>query len=201
MADIPHQGQKRRVANTLTIAVKAPSETNELQARLSIDGKDWLGPGVAGLDPVMLEAELLGKGVGSLIVGRCWCGIIGCNDVKVEVTRNKAYVHWSGSDATSLVFIAAQYDAEIARFAQDKSWETLERKAIREIEHLFRGTSIRRGFEFQWASMSRQEGMVHLLFRKGDRHKTLKFRWDGASLADAINQAKLFRAERFSHCD
>jgi len=187
------------VADTLTIAVKAPSETNELQARPLIDGKDWLGPEVAGLDPVMLEAELLGKGVGSLIVGRCWCGMIGCNDVRVEVTRNKSYVHWSGSDATGHVFVAAQYDSELARFAQDKSWETLERTVAREVEQLFRGTRIRRGFEFQWASTSRQE--VQLLFRKGDRHKMLKFRWDGASVADALNQAKLFRAERFSHCD
>ncbi|HEX8381579.1 MAG TPA: hypothetical protein VF619_13640 [Allosphingosinicella sp.] len=187
------------MADTLTIAVKPPSETNEVQARLLINGKDWLGRGVAGLDPAMLEAELLGKGVGSLIVGRCWCGTIGCNDVKVEVTRNKAYVHWSGSGATGLVFIAAPYDRELTRFAQDKSWEPLDRIVAREIERLFRGTGIKRGFQFQRAWTSRQE--VHLVFGKGDRHKSLKFRWDGASLADALNQARLFRAERLPHCD
>ena len=187
------------MANTLTIAVKPPSGTNELQARPLIDGKDWLGPEVAGLDPAMLEAELLGKSVGSLIVGRCWCGMIGCNDVKVEVARNKAYVHWSRSNGTGLVFIAARYDAELARFAQDKSWEPLERIVSREIEDLFRGTNIRRGFEFHSASTSSRE--VHLVFRKGERHKTLKFRWDGASLSNAVSQARLFREERLSHCD
>ncbi|HEX8480966.1 MAG TPA: hypothetical protein VF650_03595 [Allosphingosinicella sp.] len=187
------------MASTLTIAVKPASETNALQARLLIDGKDWLGPGVAGLDPEMLEAELLGKGAGPLLVGRCWCGTIGCNDVRVEVTRNKAYVHWSGSNAAGLVFIAARYDLELARFARDKSWEPLERMVAREIEHLFRGTGIRRGFEFQRAWTSRQE--VNLVFGKGDRHKTLRFRWDGTSLADAVNRARLFRAERLPHCD
>ena len=187
------------MAKKLTIIIKPASETNQLQARLLIDGKDWLGPEVAGLDPEVLEAELLGGGAGSLIVGRCWCGMMGCNDVEVEVIRNKAYVHWSGRDAAGLVFIASEYDAEIARFAQDKSWEPLERIIAREIETLFRGTNIRRGFEFRSAWTSRQE--VHLSFREGDRQKILKFRWDGTSLADALNQARLFRAERFSHCD
>ncbi|HEU0134907.1 MAG TPA: hypothetical protein VFR28_08790 [Allosphingosinicella sp.] len=187
------------MANILQIAVDPPSETIELQARLLIDGKDWLGPEVAGLDPDMLEAELLGKGIGRLLVGRCWCGIVGHNDVHVEVTRNRAYVHWSGAGGTILGFVTARYDAELARFARDKSWEPLERIVARQVDQLFRGTGIRRGFEFDSAWADRQE--VHLLFRKSHHHKSLKFRWDGASLADAINQARLFRAERFSHCE
>lgn len=186
------------MASTLTIAVKPPSETNELQAIPLIDGEAWLGPDFAGLDPEMLEAELLGKSVGALIIGRCWCGMMGCNDLEIEVIRNKAYVHWRGPDSAGLVFVAARYDAELARFARDKSWEPLERIVAREVEQLFRGTGIRRGFEFESAWADRQE--VHLLFRKGRHHKSLKFPWDGASLASALNQARLFRAERLSHC-
>lgn len=109
--------------NTLKIAVLARSETNEDQARLLIDGKDWLGPEIAGLDPPMLTAELLGKGVGTLLVGRCWCGYIGCNDVTVEVARPARSVRWWGPGGTVLRFTPAQYDAEVARFAQDLSWE------------------------------------------------------------------------------
>jgi hypothetical protein len=186
------------VANTLTIAVEASPED---QARLLIDGKDWLGPEVLGLDPAMLTIELLGKGVGNLIVGRCWSVIPGCHDLRVEVTRTESSVHWSGSDATSLSFDAAHYDAEVTRFAQDTSWETVERSAEREIEHLFRGTTIRGGFEFEWASTRERAGLVRLSFRKGHRQRFLKFRWDGASVANAVNRARVFRAERFSHCD
>ncbi|HEX6376888.1 MAG TPA: hypothetical protein VFZ91_14345 [Allosphingosinicella sp.] len=185
------------MASTLTIAVEAIPEH---QARLFIDGKDWLGPEVAGLDPPMLTAELLGKGVGTLLVGRCWCGIVGCNDLKVEVTRRESSVLWSGFGATRLRFDSAQYDAEVARFAQDRSWETVERAARREIEHIFRGTVIRGGFEFEWASTRERAGLVRLSFRKGRRQRFLKFRWDGASVEDAVNRARLFRAERFSHC-
>lgn len=182
----------------LTIAVE-PSP--EHQARILIDGKDWLGPEVLGLDPEMLKTELLGKGVGTLIVGRCWSGIVGCHDLKVEVTRTERSVQWSGSGAIFLRFNPAEYDAEVTRFAQDTSWETVERTVEREIKPLFRGTTIRGGFEFEWASARERAGLVRLSFRRGHRQRFLKFHWDGASVADAINHAKVFRAERFSHCD
>ena len=166
-----------------------------------VDGKDWLGPDVLGLDPEMLKTELVGEGVGTLIVGRCWSGIVGCHDVKVEVTRTERSVQWSGPGETLLRFNPAQYDAEVARFAQDTSWETVERTVEREIEPLFRGTTIKGGFEFEWVSARGRAGVVRLSFRKGYRQRFLNFRWEGTSVADAINRAKVFRKERFSHCD
>ena len=181
--------------------MEASTETNDHQARLLIDGKDWLGPEFSGLDPPMLKAELLDKGVGSLIVGRCWCGLVGCRDANVEVTRTERSVQWSGPGAALLRFNPAQYDAEVIRFAEDTSWETVGRTVEREVEHIFRGTTIKGGLAFEWASTRLQEGVVHLSFSKGRRQKLLKIRWDGASVADALNRARLFRAERFSHCD
>jgi hypothetical protein len=194
------------MANVLTITVKPESETNEDQARLSVDGKDWLGPEVAGLDPPMLATELLDKGVGTLLVGLCWCGFIGCRDVEVEVVRTAYMVRWTRPGFTVLRFNPAQYDSEVARFAEDRSWESVERAAAREIGDIFRGTRIKGGFEFSGVSTRTGKGFVHLSFRKGrghrgDSYKVLKFRWDGASVADAIQRAKVFRAERFSHCD
>ena len=185
----------------LTIAVEPSTEINDHQARLLIDGKDWLGPEFSGLDPPMLKTELLGKRVGSVMIGRCWCGLLGCHDVEVEVTRTGRSVEWSGPGAALLRFNPRQYDEEVARFAEDTSWETVGRTVEREVEHIFRGTTIRGGLAFEWASTRLQERLVHLRFSKGWRHKLLKFSWDGASAADAINRAKLFRAERFSHCD
>lgn len=186
---------------SFTIAVEPSIETNDHQARLLVDGRDWLGPEFAGLDPPMLEAELLGKGVGALVLGRCRCGVPGCNDLKVEVKRTERSVEWWAPGAALLRFNPAKYDAEVARFARDKAWETPGRTVEREVDRLFRGTTIRGGLEFQWASTRIQEGFVRLSFGKGQRQKFLKFRWDGARVADALNEAKLFRAERFSHCD
>ena len=195
---MPDQRQKMRVHRNLTITVE-PSP--EHQARLLIDGKDWLGPTVLGLDPEMLKTELLEKGVGTLIVGRCWSGIVGCHDLKVEVTRTERSVQWSRSGALLLRFNPAQYDAEVSRFAQDTSWETVERTVEREIKPLFRGTTIRGGFEFEWVSARDGRGLVRLAFRKGHRQRFLKFHLDGASVADAVERAKLFRADRFPHCN
>jgi hypothetical protein len=164
-----------------------------------IDGKDWLGPEFLGLDPPMLRTELIDKGVGLLIVGRCWCGSIGCDDVTVEVTRSECSVHWLHGSVTSLSFDAVHYDEELTRFNQDTSWETVKRAAEREINQLYRGTTIKRGFSFDWASTRISEGQVHLSYSKGTRQRLLKFSWDGVSLEDAIAKAKAFRASRLPH--
>lgn len=184
------------MTNTLTIAVEAAIETNDHQARLLIDGKDWLGQEFLGLDPPMLKTELLAEDVRNLTVGRCRCGAVGCSDLNVEIKRTEGSVHWSGHGASSPVFDAVQYDAEVTRFIHDTSWETVGRTAEREIERVFRGTTIRR-FKFDWASTRIQEGLIKLSYSKGDRQRILKFRWDGASVADAIDQAKAFCAQRF----
>jgi hypothetical protein len=190
---------KAMVASTLTIAVYPSDNPYFHQARLWIDGKDWLGPECAGLDPPKLAAELLGTSE-RITVGRCWNDIVGCHDRTVKVTRTERSVHWSHFGGIRLRFDGPQYDAEVARFAQDRSWESLERKAGREINQVFRGTTIKGGFEFISSEPSRQERLVRLYFGRGTRSKPLKFKWDGTTLADAVNQAKLFRAERFSHC-
>ena len=184
------------MTNSLTIAVEAVIETNDHQARPFIDGKDWLGPEFLGLDPPMLKAEFLAEDGRDLIVGRCRCGIVECSNRSVEIRRTEGSVHWSGPGANGPVFDAAQYDAEVARFVHDTSWETVGRAAEREIERLFRGTTIRR-FKFDWVSTRHREGWITLSYSKGDRQRLLKFRWDGVSVADAIDQAKAFRAQRF----
>ena len=60
VADIPGRRQKGRVHRKLSIAVEPFSEWHP-QARIFIDGKDWLGPEFSGLDPAMLKTELLDR--------------------------------------------------------------------------------------------------------------------------------------------
>ncbi len=199
IAEIRGERQKERVVNTIKIAAKASPETNDHQARLLIDGKDWLGSEYLGLDPPMLATELRSVRVGTLIVGRCRCGAVGCDDLRVEASRTDTLVHWTGPCASHLSFDAAQYDAEIGRFAEDTSWETVGRAVEREVGQLFRDTATEHGFRFDWASTRIQEGLVHLSFSKGDEQRVLEFNWDGATLKSALDRAQLFRAERFAH--
>lgn len=197
----PHCGRSERAAKEPVIKKLAiiVESAPEQQARILVDGTDWLGPEMLGLDPEMLEAELHKAGPGTVVVGRCGSGIVGCHDRKVSVTRTERYVEWAADETKILRFDPIQYDTEIARFAQDKSWESTERTVEREMRALFREANIRGGFEFEWASARERAGMVRLAFRKGRHQKFLKFDWDGAKVEDAIAKAKVFRAMRFKH--
>lgn len=197
IASIAIQRQSQLVFSTLKITVE-PSP--EHQARILIDGADWLGPDVMGLDPEMLETELLGKRSGPTLLGRCWSGILGCHDLNLDVARTERSVVWTDHGATLIRFKPDQYEAEVARFASDKSWESVERTVERKLRPIFHGTTIKGGFEFDWASARERRGMVRLSYRKFGRQKFLKFDWDGVSVADAVARAEAFRAERLSHC-
>lgn len=185
----------------LTITVGDNPSSNDHEARLLIDGKDWLGSEYMGLDPPRLESELLTDRDGSIIVGRCSCGAEGCGDLIVEVIRSENLVSWSSPETTKVTFDASQYDAEVARFVNDKSWETTGRAVEREVEQIFSGIITIDSFRFDWASTRIQKGLVHLSFSKGLEQKLLEFGWDGASLANAIARAQQFRAEHFAHRD
>lgn len=181
----------------LRIAVSASPDTNDHQARLLVDGLDWLGPGQLGLDPVDLRRRLIDVGEGRAIVGRCTCGVIGCGDVQVDVLRSADNVTWRAGDQT-LEFDIADYDAELHRFAHDTSWETLGRTVEREVAALFADTVAEGGRTLDWASTRIRPGAVHLSFsRDGQPQLLLEFDWDEVSPDAALERARAFRRERF----
>lgn len=188
--------------NTLKIAVEPSFETIDHQARLVVDEKDWLGKDLIGLDPPML-CEQFSIIEGKLLVGRCVCGVVGCDDKFVDVVREDRLVKWHIQERQTLVFDATQYDTEVDRFSSDKSWETVERAAERENDSILRDTSLKHGFKFEWASARTKKGVITLSFAKPAKNRNhqrlLKFEWDGVSVASAIASAKAFRARRFPH--
>lgn len=185
----------------LTIAVSASPSSNDHEARLIIDGIDWLGSDFMGLDPPQLEKELLTHRSGPLMVGRCSCGCEGCCDLLVEVTTSENSVSWTRRSTGSVTFDASQYRAEIARFIQDKTWEPIGRTVEREVGQVFSGNPTFDDLRFDWASTRIQEGMVHLSFSNGSEQRLLEFGWDGVSLASAIARAEEIQAEQIAHRD
>ena len=203
----PRCGQASRyidcsAMNTLRITVEPSLETYDHQARLIVDKNDWLGEDFAGLDPPMLRNQL-SNSIGKKIVGRCACGIVGCNDKVVEVVREDGVVKWQPRRGNALVFEADVYDAEVDRFFGDNSWETVERAAEREVAEILRDTNIKRGFKFEWASARIRDGFITLSYGKPSKNRNhqrlLKFAWDGSSVENAIEGAVAFRAKRFPH--
>lgn len=188
--------------NILTISVEPSLETNDHQARLIVDENDWLGEDFAGLDPPMLRNQL-SSGESRKIVGRCACGSVGCDDKVVEMVREDGIVKWQPERGNPLIFEADAYDAEVDRFSCDKSWETIERAAEREVDEILRDTSLKHGFKFEWASARIRNGFITLSYSKPsrtrDHQRLLKFAWDGSSIEDAIECAIAFRAKRFPH--
>jgi hypothetical protein len=199
-ARLDRRGESRRLTamtNRLRIEVSASPGSNDHQARLIVDGLDWLGAGQLGLDPPELEAALAAGSAEELVVGRCGCGCVGCSDTIVRVVRRGDSIEWSAPGADMLRFNLAQYEAERLRFAADKSWETLGRTVERELGTLFEGCSTDDGCRFEWASTRIAEGRIHLSFSGDGEQVLLDFDWDGASLAGALETARAFRRRQF----
>lgn len=188
--------------NTLKIAVEPNVETNDHQARIVVDQYDWLGEDFAGLDPPMLRNQM-SSGKSKKIVGRCICGSVGCDDKVVEVVREAGIVIWQLEREDPLVFEAAAYDAEVDRFSCDKSWETIERAAEREVDAIMHDTNLKHGFKYEWASARIRDGFITISYGKPSKNRYhqrfLKFAWDGLTVENAIGSAIAFRAKRFSH--
>jgi hypothetical protein len=180
----------------LRIEVSACPSSNDHEARLLVDDADWLGREQLGMDPPELEAQLCRKDGGPIIVGRCSCGVVGCSDVLVEVSRTGSRVEWRLGRSHPLVFDAAAYDAELVRFAADRSWETLGRRVEREVAALFEGAVTEDGLGFDWASTRIRRGVVHLSFSAQSEQRLLDFSWDEATLESALDRAQLFHRER-----
>lgn len=185
------------VTKQLSIAVSPSPSSNDHEARIVVDGVDWLGPSQLGLDPPELRVQL-GRGDATyVIVGRCECGCVGCDDVVVDVRRSEGIVEWIRHRSEALKFDAQQYDAELVRFAEDYAWEPLEREVERRIEIIFEGAVLEGRFTFNWASARIQRGLVHLSFFDGREQRLLDFSWDTETLQSALDRASAFYCERF----
>lgn len=92
-----------------------------------------------------------------VVVARCTCGEPGCGSTEARITRIGEAVHWDWYVDPPLghgvSFDAAQYDAEVERIGNDRSWQrpvdTVARLVIEAVdrEHFIPG-----GMELSWAS-------------------------------------------------
>lgn len=177
------------------IVVSPNRSSNDHQARILVDGADWLGADVLGLDPPDLAAELLGK-ASNIRIGRCSCGAPGCDDRDVGRLELPEVVTWLSYGRT-LRFDGAQYRAEIERFVADQSWRPVERQAELAVDAIFAGTVLEGRLHFQWSSARIGRGLVHLSFFGEGEQRLLEFSWDGETVQSAVDRAHLFLRERF----
>ncbi len=180
----------------LRLMVRPNPDSNDSGTRILIDGADWLGENVLGLDPPDLNVQLARAPGQRLRVGRCDCGVVGCCDVRVTLKREGDRVSWSPEAGGEVVFDAREYDAELARMASDQSWEDVGRRAERLVEAEMRGAVLEEGALFMWASTRIERATVHLSFEQDGAQVLLGFGWDGADVEAAVRRARALRRER-----
>jgi len=181
--------------NTLSFVYRPSPESNDHQILVVIDGRERIGDRSLGLDPPEFLAQAALSTQGRLVIGRCSCGCVGCDDVEVDVRREDGVVTWIESASCRLRFDADVYDRVIAAARAERSWEDANRTAERLVDEVLEGMTINGEITFNWASARIEKGVITLSFT-GPKQKMLKFRWDGVSPESAVGGARKFRATR-----
>ena len=127
-------------------------------------------------------------------LARCGCGVYGCAETDVEITRTPSSVRWRwlkqkpGRDLSE--FDRTQYVEEVMRVAADHSWETRERTAGRLVLVGLHRTPLGHELQPDWVGSWRDDELLRVCLRHLDRHQVfVDFAWDGRSpeeLATAV---------------
>jgi hypothetical protein len=182
--------------NTLAFEIKPSPSSNDHEARVRIDGSDWLGQEYLGFDPPRLFSQASLADGGRLLIGRCECGCEGCDDVWVDVLREGQEVLWTNAKGLRLHFDRQEYDRVVASAREDVSWEDTKRTAERLVSAVFSKLLLEGGYAFDWASARVHEGVMSLSFRKSGTQKLFEFSWDGQSPEDTLAGARRSYKER-----
>jgi len=183
--------------NEISFLIKPSEETNDHEVRIIIDGKDFLEADALGIDPPELFQKLIEGGMGELLIGRCGCGTVGCDDVTVFVSRDENIIRWRIFDKPNLEFNQSKYTQNIENLINDNSWENVNRRVERLLSNLFKGTKTDDGLDFYWASARIKENIIYLSYVKSLEQRLLEFSWDGVSEESALKQGRIYKREHF----
>lgn len=185
--------------NKISFKILPSPESNDHQVIILIDGESLLDEGHVGIDPPEFFKQLKQNPSGKFLVGRCGCGVVGCDDVIISISRDKTTISWLTMNNQAFEFSNDLYDLAIKELMSDKSWESVERQVERLVGDIMLGTKTDDGFSFQWASARIQQNIVHMSFINGIEQRLLEFSWDGVTSNSAVKRASQFKRERFDN--
>lgn len=186
---------------TLRIQVRPSPETNDHEVLLFGDDQDLVerfGDESIGLDPediLIQPCPLLLRGAHECLIGRCECGVIGCADVRVQVSVGEEVVRWAAVDGPRepLRFDLDAYTSEVLRALSDHSWETPDRTASRLVRQAVDKLLLRRlGFTLSWASGQADQHLMTIALRleRGPYQVLVRVAWretdSPGAIADAV---------------
>lgn len=179
----------------------ASPETNDHEVRVLVDGHDLLesfGFGGLGIDPPQFFAKQAFREGGSLLAGRCQCGVFGCGDMRVRVEISGDRVLWCPPQGRSYAFGRQSYLDAIATATASTDWETPQRHAERLVAMQDFGAMQEIGYRFEWASARMGDGKLVLSFDFSGTQQLFEIGWDQADPQDAVRQVKRW-IEAFPH--
>lgn len=131
------------------------------------------------------QKPLLGSG--TLLIGRCTCGVVGCGDVSASVSRTNSEVEWVTSQTQErFVFELRAYEQSIETGASETSWETIERTAERLVSAIDYSQCLDLGLSFEWASARWGKEKMTLSFLKGNKQKLFDVPWNYRDPLEAL---------------
>jgi hypothetical protein len=169
--------------NTLSFKFGPAGQWDDHEVRILIDGVDVLkrvDESGLGLDPDDFFAQPGLLASGDLLIGRCSCGSLGCDDEWVQAVHDAETVSWHSAHPwiSGVSFNRPEFLSAVAQARADTSWETSERTAERLVSRLDFSAFGRKGMAFEWASGRRDKTKLILCFRRAGEQELMEVEWD-----------------------
>lgn len=187
-----HMNFDERISS-LTFVFDHSSSSNDDQVRVCVDDADLLlksSKERLGIDPPEFfgqQALLVG---GALRIGRCACGVIGCDDAWIDVNVSEDRVVWTSRAGWTYAFDRARYTKAVAGASASTEWESVKRRAERFVSALDFSPMAEAGYVFQWASARIDPGKIVLSFDYAGTQRLFDIGWDNAHPEDAVRNVR-----------
>jgi len=175
--------------NVFELKISESPESNDHQVRIYFDCSDYLSESYLGIDPLNFFAQDSLLNGGQAIIGRCCCGVEGCDDLNVNIELLDHFVVWRFDNGQSFEFVLGQYLSTIDKQSNDYSWEDVNRTAERLVTGVFKGKNIENSYRFRWASARIEHCVIKLSFEDGHDQKLFTLRWDSRDPKSALTSA------------
>lgn len=186
------------ILNQLDYQVMPSPDSNDHEVRLIVDGVDILGDTRLGLDPLDFMRFVRSDASGDVLVGRCACGCIGCDDVTAKVKFDDLTVQWHLLGHT-YYFECNAYKDTLSEVVADHSWEDVGRRVERLItEHVEADQRWRDGqSNFDWVSTRCSSHQLTYSFTRNGEQIIFSTGWDGRTEQDALTAHSRLFHEKF----
>lgn len=178
--------------NALSFKILPTDESHDHEIRILIDDSDILGNDYLGIDPPEFFGQHSLITTGQLLIGRCSCGVVGCDDYPVNVNIFDNKITWTNNNGLNLEFDKSVYLKAISNAKADHSWENKERRVERLTSDMLKNTKTMNNYKFDWTSARIKENVITVSYSKDGQQNLFEFNWDGRTDQSAVNGANLF---------